>query len=106
MNNGAWIISLVLLIIGEAVWIYRLTKNYHRLLEALSRASAKVAQHRILIADLQCLIEDDADLDRCLEAEIDGKAYARAREVEYEQNVKRWDAENPEIPWVPKDNCK
>ena len=108
MTAYAWIIALALLVIGESLWIFRITKKYHPLLDALSRASAKVAQHKIMVDDLKELIEDDEDLDRCLRDEINGKAWARAKEVEYEQNKAAWDnAEGPDkIPWVPKENPK
>ena len=106
MGAGPWILALLLLLIGASGWISRLTKSYNRVLDELGRAYAKVAQHKILIADLQQLIEDDEDLDKCLRDEIDGKAYERAREVQYEQNKHWFDKENPSTPWVPKRNPK
>ncbi len=106
MGAAGLIVTMVILMFGEGVWIYRLTKNYDRLLGELSRASAKVAQHKILVNELTMLIQDDADLNRCLREEVDGKTYERAREVVYEQNRARYDAAHPEAPWIPRANSK
>ena len=106
MNNVAWLVSIALLAFGEAVWIRCLTLKYYALQDMVGRASAQVAQHKIMVSDLKQLIEDDEDLDRCLREEINGKAWTRAREVEYEQNKARYDDEHPESPWVPKENPK
>lgn len=94
---------IVLIILGEACWIRYLTKKYHSMLAALGRASAKVAQHKILVTELRELLEEEADLDKCLREEINGKAWARAREVVYEQNFERAKGESP---WTPKANPK
>ena len=99
MNSAAWIVSLMLLAFGEGMLIWRLTRKYERLSSELSRASAKVAQHRILI-------RDDADLDKCLQEEVTAKFAEDARDVRYEQNKARYDAEHPESPWVPRENPK
>jgi len=103
MDAGKWAFILMFLsgvMVGEALWIWRLTKNYNRLLGALSRASAKVAQHKILVTELRELVEDDEDLDRCLREEVAGKIYDRAKEVRYEQNKA---SGRDEIPWIPKE---
>ncbi|KKL80581.1 hypothetical protein LCGC14_2003320 [marine sediment metagenome] len=107
-GEGFLVGGLILILVGEAVWIRCLTLKYYALQDMVGRASAQVAQHKIMVSDLKQLIEDDEDLDRCLRDEINGKAWARAREVEYEQNKARWDEDaGPDhIPWVPKENPK
>ena len=90
----------LLIIIGEGMWICRLTKKYHRLMGALSRASAKVAQHKILVTEPRELVEDDEDLDRCLQEEVDAKFAETARDIRYEQNKA---SGRDEIPWIPKE---
>lgn len=88
---------------GEAMWIWNLTSSYHRMSDALGRASAQVTQHRILIAELQQLIADDEDMNKCFQEEIEGKAFERAREVTYEQAaVEREES----MPWIPTKNPK
>ena len=90
----------------QFIFIWRVCNKNERLTGHLCRADAKVSQHRVLVAELAALIQDDEDLDRCLKEEVDGKAYERAREVEYEQNKARYDSEHPESPWVPKTNTQ
>lgn len=101
MNYGNVIVAVaIIMLITQSVWIWRLTKNFHRLSGMLSRANAKVAQHKLLVEELRDLIEDDAHLDKCLQDEVDGKIFTRAQEVEYEQNKERGE---DEIPWIPKE---
>jgi len=103
MDAGKWAFVLMFLsgvMVGEALWICRLTKNYNRLSGALSRASAKVAQHKLLVTELRELVEDDADLDRCLQEEVDAKFAETARDIRYEQNKA---SGRDEIPWIPKE---
>lgn len=105
MDFVDFVVCLIAIIgIGEAVCIIYLDRKRDADQEIISQLKTKVDHHRILIADLQALIEDDADLDKCLADEVMGEAFERAREVEYEQNRKWYDEAYPGSPWVPKQN--
>lgn len=107
MNTAHLLLAILsIVLIAESLWILRITKKYISLLDTLSRASAKVVQHKILTTELRQLLEDEEDLDRCLREEVDGKAYERAREVVYEQNKVKYSADNDGIPWTPTVNPK
>ena len=105
---GNWLalFTLAAIIVTQAAWLWRLTGKYHALQAQLGQADAKESQHKVLVAELRALIADEEDLDKCLRDEVDGKALARARDVEYEQNKAKYNTEHPESPWVPKENLK
>ncbi len=101
-GNVLTVVAIIVLL-AQSVWILKLTRKYNKMLSALGRASAQVAQHRLLVTELQQLIADDEDLNKCFQSEVEGKAFERAREVTYEQaSVEKGDS----MPWIPKENPK
>ena len=85
---------------GLLVWLYHVTERYHRDQGLISRLEAKARQYSALLVEMQQLIDDEKDLDKCLQEEIDGRKLEDARDVRYEQNLARGEDEEI-LPWVP-----